>query len=67
MFSLLAGGVPGGRLNARGWLERPGERLKARPGAGDRFSEGLLTAPIIFCAGPVTIAGTLDGLRRGSS
>lgn len=67
VFSLLLGGVLGEWLNVQGWLERLGERLKKRvSGAGDRFSEGLVTAFLIFCVGPMTIVGALDDGLRGA-
>lgn len=66
IFSLLIGGVAGELLDLQARLEALGDRLKARlRHAGERFTEGLVTAFLIFCVGPMTIVGALDDGLRG--
>lgn len=78
--SLLIGGIAGSLLRIEQHLEELGNaavRWAAhRRGASrsdddeaaqaDRFTQGWLTATLLFCVGPLTILGTLDdGLGRG--
>lgn len=65
IFSVLIGGLIGEWINIEAWLEKAGEWLKARVHSGDsRFTEGLVTAFLIFCIGPMTVVGALDeGIR----
>jgi uncharacterized protein len=68
VFSLLLGGVIGEWLNLQGLLERLGGWLKKRiAGSGDRFTEGLVTAFLIYCIGPMTLIGSLDSGLRGDN
>jgi len=69
------------RLNSRFAQRQPESALQPAPGPADsnaqagasaptrlwpsRFSEGLLTAFLIFCIGPMTIVGALDEGIRG--
>jgi len=71
IFSLLLGGALGEWLRLEERLAQLGDWLKARAGAlllgggNERFTEGLVTAFLIFCIGPLTIVGSLDdGLRH---
>jgi uncharacterized membrane protein YqgA involved in biofilm formation len=67
MFSVLLGGVIGegigleARMNALGdWLQRRLAPAGSEPG---RFSEGFVTATIVFCVGPLAVLGAIqDGL-----
>lgn len=69
LVSLVAGGGLGIWWGLTGRLERLGERLKhfvarARLRLGERFTEGFVTASILFCVGPMTLLGSVnDGLR----
>jgi len=66
IFSLLIGGVAGELLDLQARLEALGDRFKARVrNAGERFTEGMVTAFLIFCVGPMTIVGALDDGLRG--
>ncbi len=69
MASLLVGGILGEwwRLDER--LSRAGDGLKVlatrRLGSGDLglFTEGFVTASLVFCVGPMTVLGAIqDGL-----
>lgn len=71
--ALLLGGIVGSLLRLEDRLEGVGGWLQARlAGSGTstgraRFIEGFVTAAIIFCAGPLTILGSLtEGLGGGS-
>lgn len=78
--SLLLGGVAGSLLRIEERLERWGDaavrwtaRRRGRSLGGaeeqaqaERFTQGWLTATLLFCVGPLTILGSLDdGLGRG--
>ena len=78
--SLLIGGIAGSLLRIEDRLEHLGDAavrwMARRRGAtlsgeaeteqGNRFTQGWLTATLLFCVGPLTILGTLDdGLGRG--
>lgn len=60
--SLIFGGLIGTFIGIQRGIERLGDRLKARFGSdGDhRFTEGFLTASVIFCVGPLTLLGCLE-------
>lgn len=62
--SLLVGGIFGEVIGIEDWLNRAGEGLKRRFGAGQStFTEGFVVASLIFCVGPLTVLGCLrDGL-----
>jgi hypothetical protein len=69
--SLVAGGIIGQLIGIEEWLERIGERLRSRFESGrptasrgnSTFVLGFVTASLLFCAGPMTIVGSLeDGL-----
>ncbi len=82
LAALVVGGVGGSLLGLEDRLAAVGPRLlarlrRARPDAGpggradshrdrERFSEGFMTASLVFCVGPLTVLGSLnDGLGRG--
>jgi uncharacterized membrane protein YqgA involved in biofilm formation len=69
--SLIAGGIIGQLIGIEEWLERIGEKLRSRFESGgpmathgnSTFVLGFVTASLLFCAGPMTIVGSLeDGL-----
>ncbi|HEX2031669.1 MAG TPA: DUF554 domain-containing protein, partial [Actinomycetota bacterium] len=62
--SLLVGAVAGELLRIEGGLNRLGEALRDRFGRRQpRFTEGFVTASLVFCVGPLTIVGAIrDGL-----
>lgn len=78
--SLLIGSIAGSMMRIEDRLERLGDhaarwsarrrgrRLEgaAEAAEADRFTQGWLTATLLFCVGPLTILGSLDdGLGRG--
>jgi len=64
--SILGGGILGQLLKIEEWLERIGEKLKTKTDSqSTTFVAGFVTASILFCAGPMTIIGSLqDGYAR---
>jgi uncharacterized membrane protein YqgA involved in biofilm formation len=61
---LLLGGLVGELIGIDRGLTRAGDALKARFGRKQaRFTEGFVTASLVFCVGPLTILGSIqDGL-----
>ncbi len=78
--ALIIGGVIGSVLGIEdalerfgGWLQRKLQhRQRKAGGRGDgperqRFIEGVVTASLVFCVGPLTVLGSLnDGLGNGA-
>jgi len=62
LLSLAAGALAGEALRLEERLAGLGERLRARVGGGGRFTEGFVTASLLFCVGPMAIVG---GLQNG--
>jgi uncharacterized membrane protein YqgA involved in biofilm formation len=65
LVSLAAGALLGEALKLEERLSSLGERLRARVGGGGRFTDGFVTASLLFCVGPMTIVGSLqNGLAQ---
>ena len=66
IFSLLVGGIAGELAGLDAKLDGAAEKLKAflKRSDGD-FSEGLVTAFLLFCMGSMTIVGCIDEGVRG--
>ena len=64
IFSILIGGVFGEVLRLEAFFGSLGDRLKALVRSkNDRFTEGLVSASLIFCIGAMAIVGALtEGL-----
>lgn len=61
IFSVLLGGIIGESLNLHGRLIALGDTIKATVRVGsERFTEGLVTAFLLFCVGSLTIVGALE-------
>lgn len=69
IFSLLIGAITGEALGLDRHIERFGEWLKARIGStNDQFSEGLVSAFLLYCTGAMTVIGAIeDGLNNDPS
>jgi uncharacterized membrane protein YqgA involved in biofilm formation len=69
IFSVLIGAFLGEALHLDRRIERFGDFLKARIGSSnDQFSEGLVTAFLLYCMGAMTIIGAIeDGLNNDPS
>lgn len=68
-FGVVIGAIIGELLRIEGYLENMAEVVKRKVRSKDtRFTEGMVTAFILFCVGPVTILGTFnEGLRGDRS
>lgn len=66
IFSLILGGICGELVHLDEWIYGLSEKLKHGLGFTEsRFSEGLITAFLLFCIGSMTIVGAIEeGLNR---
>ncbi|SDB89250.1 DUF554 domain-containing protein [Williamwhitmania taraxaci] len=61
IFALILGGITGELLRLETRMNGLGETIKRRIKFGDaRFTEGLVTAFLMFCMGSMTILGSLE-------
>jgi uncharacterized membrane protein YqgA involved in biofilm formation len=60
LVSLALGALVGEALRLEERLAGLGERLRARVGGGGRFTEGFVTASLLFCVGPMAIVGSIQ-------
>ncbi|WAM33712.1 DUF554 domain-containing protein [Caldicellulosiruptor morganii] len=73
IFSLIIGGIVGELLKIEDFLDSLGERIKSSLGSrirseNSRFTEGFVTASLVFCVGAMAIVGSLeDGLNHNFS
>lgn len=69
IFSIVLGGIAGEILQLDKRVDRLGKVLEKKMKSGnDRFSEGLVTAFLIYCVGSLSILGPLEeGLRNDPS
>jgi len=66
IFSLILGGVTGELLHLSEVLEQLSEQLKSWAQVEDsRFTEGLITAFLLYCVGSMTIVGPIEEGLRG--
>ena len=63
VLGLVAGALAGELCKLEEALEGMGERLRRVSGCGSGFTEGLITAFLTYCVGPMTVIGSLrDGM-----
>lgn len=69
IFSLVIGGLLGEFMNIEQKLEKTGQWIQSRiGGAGGNFSEGFVSASLLYCVGAMAIVGSLeDGLTGSTS
>ncbi len=61
IFSLILGGLLGEVLKIEDWINSLGNRVKRlTKSKNDSFSEGLITAFLLFCVGSMTILGAIE-------
>jgi len=66
VFSMLIGAIIGELVGIEDFLNGLGDRLKKRLGSSDaRFTEGFVTASLIYCIGSMAIIGAFDEGLRG--
>src|SRR5690606_11551055 len=67
LLALAVGGAVGEWLRIEDGLERLGDRLKRRFGGRGRFTEGFVTAALLFCVGPLTLLGSIQNGLTGEA
>lgn len=60
LVSLALGALAGEALGIEERLAALGEAARRRLGGGGRFTEGFVTASLLFCIGPMAIVGSLQ-------
>ena len=65
LISLALGGTLGEYLRLEEQLNSFGENLKLRLKGQGRFTEGFVTACLLFCVGPLTIIGSIQNGLNG--
>ena len=68
ILCMVLGGLLGEGVNIERHLQRLGDgaqRLFARKGGDSRFSQGFVTASLVYCVGAMAIVGALDSGLRG--
>jgi uncharacterized membrane protein YqgA involved in biofilm formation len=67
LIGLAAGGLLGEALRLEEGLDGLGNWLKRRLRGSGQFSEGFITASLLFCVGPLTLIGALQNGLDGAS
>jgi len=68
VFSLVIGGIIGELLNIEKFTEKQTDLIKHKlKFGGEKFSEGMLTAFLLYCMGSMTILGALEEGMKGDS
>ncbi|NLV92857.1 MAG: DUF554 domain-containing protein [Firmicutes bacterium] len=64
LLSLVVGGAIGEAIDIQNWLESISSRVESRfKGEKNQFSQGLITASLVYLVGPMAILGAInDGL-----
>jgi len=60
VVALGAGALAGEALRIEERLAALGDAARARLGGGGRFTEGFVTASLLFCVGPMAIVGSIQ-------
>lgn len=60
VFSVLFGGIIGELIKIEEFLENIGEKIKSRIKTKSSFTEGFITATLIFCVGSMAIIGSIN-------
>lgn len=68
IFSILLGGILGELMNLEGAFEKLAARLKSAVKSDNAsFTDGFITASLIFCIGAMAIVGSFDEGIRGDA
>jgi uncharacterized membrane protein YqgA involved in biofilm formation len=60
LVSLALGALAGEALGIEERLGSLGEHIRARVGGGGRFTDGFVTASLLYCIGPMAIVGSIQ-------
>lgn len=67
IFSIIAGTIIGELLDIEKYLDRFGRFLKKKIGSdNENFSEGMITAFLLFCMGSMTVLGAIEEGLEGT-
>lgn len=67
LVGLILGGLLGEWLGLEAWLTAWGDRLKGQFRGQGRFTEGFVTASLLFCVGPMALLGSLNNGLEGDA
>jgi len=68
VFSLVIGAIVGESIDLERMVEKGSEKFKSKLKiGGEKFSEGMLTAFLLFCMGSMTILGAFDEGMKGDT
>ena len=67
LLALALGGALGEALRLEEHIEALGDRLKRFFGGRGRFTEGFVTASLLFCIGPLTLLGSIQNGLTGEA
>ncbi|MDK3161139.1 DUF554 domain-containing protein [Kamptonema cortianum] len=65
--SIVCGGIIGSLIGIEAGFEAMAETARSWLGAGGTFSEGLITASVLYCVGPMTVLGCIQNGIEGKS
>ena len=65
LFALVSGGLLGEWLGIEARLVQVGDQLKQHFRGKGRFTEGFVTASLLFCVGPMALIGSLSNGLEG--
>ncbi len=67
LLALVCGGLLGEWAQIEPRLEQVGDWLKARVRGGGRFTEGFVSASLLFCVGPMALIGSFNNGINGDN
>jgi len=67
LLAIAAGGAIGEALDIEGRLARLGDRLRRWVGGSGRFTEGFVTASLLYCIGPMAVLGSIENGISGDN
>ena len=69
IISMVLGAVVGTLIDIDGKLQKIGDKLQKKSGSGEKstFSQGFVTASLLFCVGAMTIVGSMNAGISGDN
>lgn len=65
IIALAVGGLTGTALDIDGRFKRLVDRMKRSEGGGNRLADGLATATLLYCIGPLSMLGPVISALKG--